>query len=224
MDSQAPHPQSLLPKRALTPAPLIPLAPCADKMSAATKQAFAQTLDRAQKADQAAPKSPLDSRGEPMPQTGNPHTARRGSSSGQAGYQDDKPDDAPDALAVLAQGQAAAPVNQPSASTAPANIADMREDGALQRMAAAIAEIAKSGSQSKMTVDFGPMAGFSGSAIIGRDAAGAITIHLITPPQMAADTRFSAQLLDRLLRRKLNVSTVECLASDTLTAGAVARP
>jgi hypothetical protein len=219
MDKQSPVTQSQ--PRPLVPAP--PRGQAAERTTEATRQTFAQTLDRAQRSHLATVKADGPHQREVAARSGELASGRRGASAGQDGYQDDQSSDMPATTILTAQNAAAPLVGQPTAIAASAIKPDVRDDVALQRMAAAIAEIAKSGSQSKMTVDFSHMAGFEGSAIIGRDGAGAITVHIVAPPQMASDARFGAQLLDRLLKRKLNVSSVDFLSNDTLTEGAVGR-
>ena len=96
----------------------------------------------------------------------------------------------------------------------------------LQKMAAAIAEVAKTGVDAKMTVQFGPLNGVAEAAVFGRDPRGAMTIHLIgAPPHMTAANaqQLRDDLLQRLLKRKLNVSTVVFLEPQTLTDDAVNR-
>lgn len=96
----------------------------------------------------------------------------------------------------------------------------------LQKMAAAIAEVTKAGVDAKMTVQFGQLNGVADAAVLGRDARGALTVHLIgAAPHMTAATtqQLRDDLMQRLLKRKLNVSTVDFLKSETLTEGAVNR-
>lgn len=96
----------------------------------------------------------------------------------------------------------------------------------LQKMAAAIAEVGKVGVDAKMTVQFGQLNGVADGAVLGRDARGALTVHLIgaTPHMTAASAQqLRDDLMHRLLKRKLNVSTVDFLDPETLTEGAVNR-
>jgi hypothetical protein len=84
----------------------------------------------------------------------------------------------------------------------------------LQRMAAAIAEVSKSGAEAKMTVDFGSTAGLATGAILGRDRNGALTVHLTGMPPFMSSAQMQSlrsELMQRLLRRKLAVSSVEYL-------------
>ena len=96
----------------------------------------------------------------------------------------------------------------------------------LQKMAAAIAEVGKVGVDAKMTVQFGQLNGVADGAVLGRDARGALTVHLIgAAPHMtpASAQQLRDDLMQRLLKRKLNVSTVDFLDPETLTEGAVNR-
>lgn len=96
----------------------------------------------------------------------------------------------------------------------------------LQKMAAAIAEVAKGGAEAKMTVQFRAFNGIAEGAILGRDPRGAMTIHLIgTQPNItpAHAQQLRDDLLQRLLKRRLNVSTVDFFEPQTLTEGAVNR-
>lgn len=96
----------------------------------------------------------------------------------------------------------------------------------LQKMAAAIAEVGKAGIDAKMTVQFGQLNGVADAAVLGRDARGALTVHLIgaAPHMTAANAQqLRDDLMQRLLKRKLNVSTVDFLEPETLTDYAVSR-
>jgi hypothetical protein len=96
----------------------------------------------------------------------------------------------------------------------------------LQKMAAAIAEVGKTGVDAKMTIQFGQLNGVADGAVLGRDARGALTVHLIgAPPHMtpANAQQLRDDLMQRLLKRKLNVSTVDFLEPETLTENAVNR-
>jgi hypothetical protein len=94
----------------------------------------------------------------------------------------------------------------------------------LQRMAAAIAEVGKSGIDAKMTIQFSGMNGIAEGAILGRDARGGLTVHLVgAPPHMtpANAQMLRADLMQRLLKRKLNVSDVDFIDTNALTERAV---
>jgi hypothetical protein len=94
----------------------------------------------------------------------------------------------------------------------------------LQRMAAAIAEIAKTGIDAKMTVEFGTLNGIADSAIFGRDARGGLTIHLVgAPPNMTPTNAqmLRSDLIQRLLKRKLDVSSVDFVETEALTEQAI---
>ncbi len=96
----------------------------------------------------------------------------------------------------------------------------------LQKMAAAIAEVGKVGVDAKMTVQFGQLNCVADGAVLGRDARGALTVHLIgAAPHMTAASaqQLRDDLMHRLLKRKLNVSTVDFLEPETLTDYAVSR-
>ena len=135
----------------------------------------------------------------------------------------------------LLSNDAAAGVRAPqtimaSAFAPPVNAAvpllNQEQIATLQKMAAAIAEIAKTGVDAKMTLQFGQFNGIADGAVLGRDARGALTIHLIgasahMSPAHAQQLR--DDLMQRLLKRKLNVSTVDFLELQTLTDYAVNR-
>ena len=94
----------------------------------------------------------------------------------------------------------------------------------LQRMAAAIAEVGKAGIDAKMTIQFGGVNGVADGAILGRDARGGLTVHLVgAPPHMtpANAQMLRADLMQRLLKRKVNVSDVDFIDSNALTERAV---
>lgn len=110
--------------------------------------------------------------------------------------------------------------------TAAIPLLNQEQIATLQKMAAAIAEVTKTGVDAKMTIQFGQLNGVADGAVLGRDARGALTVHLIgAAPHI---TPANAQLLrddlmQRLLKRKLNVSTVDFLEPETLTDDAVNR-
>lgn len=88
----------------------------------------------------------------------------------------------------------------------------------LQRMAAAIAEVAKTGTDARMTIDFGSIGGLATGAVLGRDRNGALTVHLTGMPPFMSSAQLQSlrsELMSRLLRRKLLVSTVEYLDDPT---------
>jgi hypothetical protein len=96
----------------------------------------------------------------------------------------------------------------------------------LQKMAAAIAEVGKTGVDAKMTIQFGQLNGVADGAVLGRDARGALTVHLIgAPPHMspANAQQLRDDLMQRLLKRRLNVSSVDFLDPQTITEDAVNR-
>lgn len=96
----------------------------------------------------------------------------------------------------------------------------------LQRMAAAIAEVAKSGAEAKMTIDFGSIGGLATGAILGRDQSGALTVHLTGMPTTLSSAQMQSlrsELMQRLLRRKLVVSLVEHLDDPNISHRAPSR-
>jgi hypothetical protein len=110
--------------------------------------------------------------------------------------------------------------------TAAVPLLSQEQIATLQRMAAAIAEVGKAGVEAKMTVQFGPLNSIADGAVLGRDSRGALTVHLVgASPHMipAHAQQLRADLMQRLLKRKLNVSTVDFLETQTLTEQAVNR-
>lgn len=110
--------------------------------------------------------------------------------------------------------------------TAAVPLLNQEQIATLQKMAAAIAEVTKTGIDAKMTVQFGQLNGVADGAVIGRDARGALTVHLIgaSPNLIPAHAQqLRSDLMQRLLKRKLNVSTVDFLEPQTLTEQAVNR-
>jgi hypothetical protein len=110
--------------------------------------------------------------------------------------------------------------------TAAVPLLNQEQIATLQKMAAAIAEVGKAGVDAKMTIQFGQLNGVADGAVLGRDARGALTVHLIgAPPHMtpANAQQLRDDLMQRLLKRKLNVSTVDFLQPETLTDIAVSR-
>jgi hypothetical protein len=108
--------------------------------------------------------------------------------------------------------------------TAAAPMLSQEQIANLQRMASAIAEVAKTGVDAKMTVQFGGLNGVADGAILGRDARGGLTIHLVgaSPHITPAHAQMlRSDLMQRLLKRKLDVSSVDFLESDSLTEQAV---
>lgn len=107
-------------------------------------------------------------------------------------------------LMTLATGYAAAaPEATPAtASTDPVFAAH------IERIAAAIAEVAASGAKSEIHLQLPPGATRVDGAVIGRDAMGALHIVLTTasdiPPANAA--QLQSQLTERLLRREIRVA------------------
>lgn len=110
--------------------------------------------------------------------------------------------------------------------TAAVPLLNQEQIATLQKMAAAIAEVGKAGIDAKMTVQFGQLNGVADAAVLGRDARGALTVHLIgAAPHMTVANALQLRddLMQRLIKRKLNVSTVDFLEPETLTEGAVNR-
>lgn len=82
----------------------------------------------------------------------------------------------------------------------------------LERMAAAIAEAVGKGGDQVATIDFGSDMGLVKSAIIARDAAGMISITMVTPNATLAPLAWTAlrnQLSDRLEKRKIGVKSID---------------
>jgi hypothetical protein len=110
--------------------------------------------------------------------------------------------------------------------TAAVPLLSQEQIATLQRMAAAIAEVGKAGVDAKMTIQFGQLNSIADGAVLGRDSRGALTVHLVgASPNMipAHAQQLRADLMQRLLKRKLNVSTVDFLETQTLTEQAVNR-
>lgn len=102
---------------------------------------------------------------------------------------------------------AAVPVQE---STATAGDVDAMLHAHLDRIAAAIAEVAKSGAEPQVQLSL-PLGAYRiEGAVLGRDLAGQINVLLIptgaVPPAMAA--QWSEQLNERLLRRDIRVGRV----------------
>jgi hypothetical protein len=82
----------------------------------------------------------------------------------------------------------------------------------LDRMAAAIAEIAELGSQNIFTIEFGADVSIAKSAILGWDKTGALSVRVLTTdvamsPHAALHIR--EQLRERLQRRRIAVTSIE---------------
>lgn len=143
----------------------------------------------------------------------------------------DRDEDSGDPKGTEVQGAARTPAPINAANFTPpvvvaAPMLSPDQLAALQRMAAAIAEVAKGGIDARMTVEFGASNHLASGAILGRDARGAMTIHIVNatahlPPAVVQMLR--ADLMQRLLRRKLNVAGVDFLDASTLTEAAVRR-
>jgi hypothetical protein len=156
-----------------------------------------------------------------------PERDTRGGNDQQKESEDDTKDQ-PLGSDILIAGRAQLPITMvaglnPFVTTA-APLLSQEQIANLQRMAAAIAEIAKTGIDAKMTVQFGNLNGIADSAIFGRDARGGLTIHLIgAPPHMtpANAQMLRSDLMQRLLKRRLDVSSVDFVETEALTEQAV---
>lgn len=143
----------------------------------------------------------------------------------------DRDEDSGDPKASEAQGAArpAAPINAANFTPpviAAAPMLSPEQLATLQRMAAAIAEVAKGGIDARMTVEFGANNQLASGAILGRDARGGMTIHIVNASAYlspAVTQMLRADLMQRLLRRKINVAGVDFLDASTLTEIAVRR-
>jgi hypothetical protein len=96
----------------------------------------------------------------------------------------------------------------PAAPAMPNEIAQAHID----RMAAAIAEAVSKPGHDVLTLDFGNELALVKSAIVARDAAGMITITMVTPNAAMQPNAWAAlrsQLADRLDKRKLNVKSIK---------------
>jgi hypothetical protein len=116
------------------------------------------------------------------------------------------------AAAALDMPRAAAAI-APMAEPQPSNAAMPNEiaQAHLDRMAAAIAEIAAKPGQDAVTVDFGNNIALFKSAVVARDASGMIAITMVTPNAAIPPNAWMAmrnQLAERLDRRKLGVRSI----------------
>jgi hypothetical protein len=192
-----------------------------------TRMLFERTLERASQSDSfSSERSGGFSRRSIQDR---PERDTRGGND-QSGEQDKEQEDRPLGSDILVNGRATLTPLMATSFTPPVTAAvpllNPEQIATLQKMAAAIAEVAKSGTEAKMTVQFGAFNGIADGAILGRDARGAMTIHLIgTQPNItpAHAQQLRDDLLQRLLKRRLNVSTVDFLEPQTLTETAVSR-
>ncbi|MBB5710897.1 hypothetical protein [Sphingomonas xinjiangensis] len=97
-----------------------------------------------------------------------------------------------------------------TAQASPAGDIDAGLHAQLDRIAAAIAEVAKSGAQPEVHLSL-PLGAYAvEGAVLGRDLAGRVNVTLIpngaVPPTVAA--QWSEQLSERLIRRELRVAKV----------------
>lgn len=95
----------------------------------------------------------------------------------------------------------------------------------IERMAAAIAEVAAKGAEARYVVEFPPGLPATG-AVIARDAAGALVLRIVgTDDRMSAraSERMRAELADALSRRKLRVARIDIGASQSGRVDAAGR-
>ena len=208
-----------------TPVPPAPRSPVDAREVDRGRLAFARTLERAVQSDaQASDRSESYS-------TRSVDDRPERDSQNESDRQSDKDDTQQNE--VFLGTEIAVPVRNPFPGlvnalnpfvTAAQPLLSQEQIATLQRMAAAIAEVTKAGVDAKMTVQFGAMNGIADGAILGRDPRGGLTIHLVgAPPHMtpANAQTLRADLMQRLLKRKLNVSEVDFIESRTLTERAV---
>jgi hypothetical protein len=190
------------------------------------RKMFERTLERAAQSDQFSSES--------SPSFSQRHVEERqgrGTRGGgdQSNEQDEEQKDRPLSSDSAISARAPLPVTATAFTplvTATVPLLNQDQIATLQKMAAAIAEVAKAGIDAKMTLQFGQFNGVADGAVLGRDARGALTIHLIvaTPQITPAHAQYLRDdLMQRLLKRKLNVSTVDFLEPQTLTDYAVNR-
>jgi hypothetical protein len=216
-------PQSTKPNSAI---PINP-RPIEARETSKTRMLFERTLERAAQSD-----SFSSERSGGFSQRSiedRPERDTRGGSD-QSRDQDKEQEDRPLGSDILINARAPLTPLMPAAFTplvtAAVPLLNPEQIATLQKMAAAIAEVAKGGAEAKMTVQFGAFNGIAEGAILGRDPRGAMTIHLIgTQPNItpAHAQQLRDNLLQRLLKRRLNVSTVDFFEPQPLTEGAVNR-
>jgi hypothetical protein len=184
------------------------------------RTAFNQKLDDAERRFQAKaiPSTTDRPSGEQWQPTRNLRTSRDSSNSDDLDEDDSGNDQN---LAAMVQPKAQAQPILPEALSQ-AGLADQtaqQQRAYLDRMAAAIAEIAERGNQSIFAVEFGSDVLIAKSAILGWDKNGALSVRLIaaqagTSPHAVQLIR--DQLRERLERRRITVKSIEMEAGDPL--------
>lgn len=107
--------------------------------------------------------------------------------------------------ALLAGGEKhGAAHGMPVEQAAPALI----DPGQIERMAAAIAEIAADGAQARYAVEFPPGQIASG-ALIARDATGAMVLRILGLDPSRQNDRLRGELAAALSRRRMRVSRID---------------
>jgi hypothetical protein len=226
--SQNSTPRSLNPQ-GIKAAPVVPInpPPVEARDDNKTRLMFERTLERAAQSDSFSSERSTgfsERRIEDRPERDT-----RGNSD-QSSEQDDEQKDRPLSSDSIVNARASLlPVMAATFAplvTAAVPLLNHEQIATLQKMAAAIAEVGKTGVDAKMTIQFGSLNGVADGAVLGRDARGALTVHLIgAPPHIAPAhaQQLRDDLMQRLLKRKLNVSTVDFLKPETLTDIAVGR-
>jgi hypothetical protein len=226
--SQNSAPRSLNPQGTKA-APAVPINPPPVEARDANKNRlmFERTLERAAQSDSFSSERSAGFSERRINDQSERDTRGNGDQSSE---QDDEQKDRP--LGSDSPINARAPLSPVMAATftplvtAAAPLLNPEQIATLQKMAAAIAEVGKTGVDAKMTIQFGQLNGVADGAVLGRDARGALTVHLIgAPPHItpAHAQQLRDDLMQRLLKRKLNVSTVDFLEPETLTDIAVSR-
>ena len=228
------NPSQNSPSRSLNPqrtkiVPAMPLNPPPVEARDAnkTRLMFERTLERAAQSDSFS--SERSSEFSERRIDDRPERDTRGGSD-QSSEQDDEQMDRP--LGNDSATNARAPLLPVMAATftppvtGAVPLLNQEQIATLQKMAAAIAEVTKTGVDAKMTVQFGQLNSVADGAVLGRDARGGLTVHLIgaAPHMTSANVQqLRDDLMQRLLKRKVNVSTIDFLESETLSEGAVSR-
>lgn len=163
------------------------------------------------------PRSATNGNAEPTPQHRRGFADALARHSGK-GLQKDK-EDSP--FAAIAMPREFAPHQVIEARTVAGDV-DADFQAHLDRIAAAIAEMAKSGADAEVQLSL-PLGGYRvEGAVLGRDLAGQINVLLVpshaVPPALA--TQWSEQLNERLLRREIRVGRIGVQAPKRSTPAA----
>lgn len=172
--------------------------------------AFERSLDRLSQTE-VDRHEPGDSEGQKI--NDRPESDNEGGNSGDREHDDD-PKGGTDLQGLGRLGTTLFSGNTPATAATSLPLLTAEQLANLQRMAAAIAEVAKSGAEAKMTINFGSIGGLATGAILGRDQNGALTVHLTGMPTSLSSAQMQSlrsELMQRLLRRKLAVSSIEYL-------------